>query len=138
MINSLHISTLAHKEIAKKVAIVCGLLVLLLTPVFLNPTEIGLPTCYFKAATGFSCPNCGMTRSVYAFSHLRVQESIQFHPLGPVIYAALLFLFLKFVFETVTLKIIRIKIDPFITKITLLTFFYLWSGFWIIRFIGEL
>jgi hypothetical protein len=38
--------------------------------------------CPFRRVTGLPCPACGLTRSWQAAAHLRVTESIGYHPLG--------------------------------------------------------
>jgi hypothetical protein len=38
--------------------------------------------CPFRRATGLPCPACGLTRSWQAAAHLRVGESLGYHPLG--------------------------------------------------------
>jgi hypothetical protein len=42
----------------------------------------GLPMCAFKLWTGFPCPGCGMTRSVFHLAHGDLAGSFRFHPLG--------------------------------------------------------
>ena len=38
--------------------------------------------CPFRRVTGLPCPACGLTRSWQAAAHLRVTESLGYHPLG--------------------------------------------------------
>ena len=38
--------------------------------------------CPFRRVTGLPCPTCGLTRSWQAAAHLRVTESLGYHPLG--------------------------------------------------------
>ena len=38
--------------------------------------------CPFRRATGLPCPACGLTRSWQAAAHLRLGESLGYHPLG--------------------------------------------------------
>lgn len=49
-------------------------------------------TCPFRAATGIPCPSCGITRSIDSLLHLRLGESLYYHPLTLPIAAALLLL----------------------------------------------
>ena len=93
-----------------------------LLSIFWNPEKVNLLPCYFHKITGFSCPTCGLTRSFHAVSHLHLQEAFQLHLMGPVIYFALVFLFLKFSFEIVTRKQIQIKVNPLLSKIALFVF----------------
>lgn len=135
----LHLNkSLASENILPK-AIFASILVLgLLLSIFWNPEKADIVTCYFHRITGFSCPTCGLTRSFQAVSHLHFQEAFQSHIMGPVIYFALVFLFLKFSFEIVARKEIQIKVNPLLLKITLFVFLSLWLGFWLVRFFHEL
>jgi hypothetical protein len=38
--------------------------------------------CPFRLVTGLPCPACGLTRSWQAAAHLRLIESLGYHPLG--------------------------------------------------------
>ncbi|MBQ7511032.1 MAG: DUF2752 domain-containing protein [Prevotella sp.] len=47
---------------------------------FLNPVETALaPKCVFHAATGWSCPGCGMQRFLHAMMHGRFLEAIRYN-----------------------------------------------------------
>lgn len=138
MLNSHSIKKLPRSVLPGKVYWAVGLLGILLVPVFLNPVESGWQVCYFKLMTGYSCPGCGMSRSLYAFSHFRLQESFHFHMMGPIIYASLLLLLLKFSFEAVSGRDISLKPNSLILKIVIAAFVSLWFGFGIVRFINEL
>ena len=39
-------------------------------------------TCPFRRVTGLPCPACGLTRSWQAAAHLRLGDSLGYHPLG--------------------------------------------------------
>ena len=43
--------------------------------------------CLLKRTTGIPCMTCGMTRSFCAISRGKFAEAVDFHPLGPVLYA---------------------------------------------------
>ena len=129
---------LLANSVLKKGFLASGLLLVLLISVLLNPERISLITCYLKEATGLSCLTCGLSRSLYAASHLHLQQSFGFHLMGPIIYFSLALLFLKFSYEAVARKEIRLKVNPQISRIALIMFASLWVGFWIIRFLGEL
>lgn len=45
-----------------------------------------MPGCFFKMATGFDCPGCGMTRATYATLHGRIGEAFMFNPVGMVLF----------------------------------------------------
>jgi hypothetical protein len=63
-----------------------------LAAVVLPPALVqrGPTLCMFRRVTGRPCPSCGMSRSWNAAAHLRLADSIHFHPLGlPTFVAAL-------------------------------------------------
>ncbi len=41
-----------------------------------------LVVCPFRRLTGLPCPTCGLTRSWQAAGHLRLRDSVAYHPLG--------------------------------------------------------
>ena len=41
-----------------------------------------LVLCPFRGLTGLPCPTCGFTRSWQAAGHLRLHDSVAYHPLG--------------------------------------------------------
>jgi uncharacterized protein DUF2752 len=43
-----------------------------------------LVVCPFRRLTGLPCPTCGLTRSWRAAAHLRLRDSLDYHPLGAV------------------------------------------------------
>ncbi len=47
------------------------------------------PSCWIRAATGFSCPGCGMTRALLLLFQLRIGEALAAHPAAPLLAAAL-------------------------------------------------
>ncbi|MGA9116690.1 MAG: DUF2752 domain-containing protein [Bacteroidota bacterium] len=49
----------------------------------LEPGEMPLPACLFHRLTGFSCPTCGMTRSLHSALHGLWNEAFGAHPAGP-------------------------------------------------------
>lgn len=125
------------KNIAHKASWASALLAIFLVSIFFNPEKVSFLTCIFRRTTGHSCLTCGLSRSLYAVSHLHLQESFQLHLMGPIIYLAIIFLLLKFSFETVTRKEIQIRVSPLLKRISLMIFLGLWVCFWIIRFFNE-
>jgi hypothetical protein len=51
-----------------------------------------LQLCALKAFTSIPCPSCGITRSIVEVCHGDVAGALRFHPLGPVLFAALVIL----------------------------------------------
>lgn len=48
------------------------------------------PLCLFQRLWEIPCPGCGITRSVVCAAHGNWADAVQFHPLGPGVFAALL------------------------------------------------
>lgn len=46
--------------------------------------------CPFYALSGLPCPGCGLTRAFVCLGHGQVAQSLHWHPLGFVLYAACL------------------------------------------------
>lgn len=42
--------------------------------------------CVVKLSTGYSCPGCGITRSITYLVHGQVWDSLRLHPLGVVVF----------------------------------------------------
>ncbi|MEA1997125.1 MAG: DUF2752 domain-containing protein [Gemmatimonadota bacterium] len=56
---------------------------------FLPSTFETLPdTCVWHRLTGLPCPFCGLSRSVCALSHGSPGLAVEYHPFGPLVYAA--------------------------------------------------
>jgi hypothetical protein len=55
-----------------------GLIVAAVSP----PHGTGFTVCWLKAATGLSCPGCGLTRSLSCGLRGMLDESWHYHPLG--------------------------------------------------------
>ena len=51
------------------------------------PEDAGLP-CPLRSITGIPCPLCGMTTSVVAATHLRLDEAVAANPAGIAVTAA--------------------------------------------------
>lgn len=73
--------------------------VLLLLAVALPPPNhddarlVGIPSlCTIYNLTGLPCPGCGITRSVVCAAHGQATQAFRFHPLGPLVFAALVVL----------------------------------------------
>jgi len=64
-----------------RIAAFAGLTALFIAALFWIP---GLP-CTFKAATGVSCPGCGMTRALRALAHGDPVACVRLHAFAPVI-----------------------------------------------------
>ncbi|MBM4017868.1 MAG: DUF2752 domain-containing protein [Planctomycetes bacterium] len=55
----------------------------------------GTSICMLKRMTGLPCPTCGLTRSFCDISRGRWGEAVGHHPLGPALYALVLFVLVR-------------------------------------------
>lgn len=96
-----------------------------------NPFESELITCQFKDLTGYDCPTCGMSRSVYSFLSLDIIDSVRYHPLGGVLILGLLALMVRFAAELITGKEFIVPVTRsfrrFIILFILLLVFSTWA-----------
>lgn len=71
-------------------ALLVSLVVLILAVAAYALRETGghgwMPGCFFRKATGFDCPGCGMTRASHAFLNGRFAEAFRFNPVGMVLF----------------------------------------------------
>ena len=81
--------------------------------------------CTFRRLTGRPCPTCGMTRSWNALAHLRLRESITFHPLGPATFVAAL--------VVAVLPRDRLDQPALRSPVVLAALALAWSGTWLAR-----
>ncbi len=73
----------------------CGATLLLsaLLPPPRNGAILGLPSlCPFHNLTGLPCPGCGLTRAFVCCAHGQLAAAFAYHPLGPILFSAALFL----------------------------------------------
>ena len=125
-------------EYKKRLVWITALLLVLCVLFFSNPEKIYLTKCLFHKTTGYSCPSCGLSRSLYAASHFDFLQSFQFHLMGPIIYFSILIFLTKFSFEIIVRKAIQIEIKTIIVKIIVASFIGLWGAFSLVRVITEL
>ena len=109
--------------------------ILVVTLVLLmEPLQGYLPPCQFHAWTGYSCPSCGLTRSLHALLHGDVPAAFGFHPLGPGIGFALAALNLLLICDLLLGRRLKLSI-PQCPKRAMLTVVVglglcLWMGSW--------
>jgi hypothetical protein len=83
----------------------------------------GLPSlCVFHRLTGLPCPGCGFTRSLVCCLHGRFDLAIIYHPLGPILFAALVWWsiigIVSFVKSRTNEKLLRTDTDPPLSPLT--------------------
>jgi hypothetical protein len=98
-----------------------------------NPFESRLITCRFKELTGYECPTCGMSRSVYSLISFDIADSIRYNPLGIVLVLGLLTLLIKFAAELISKKEIVIPLTKSSRKLIIIALMLLVFSTWILR-----
>lgn len=61
----------------------------------LIPALARIQVCAVRGFLGCDCPGCGLIRSFGALAHGGIRESVDFHPLGVVIAAWLIYIFAR-------------------------------------------
>jgi len=118
---------------------IAGLLLLtILASVYYDPVNYKITDCSFKHISGLSCPGCGLTRSFHAGANFHIAQAFAFHLMGPFFLMGFIFLFLKYLTESVTGKTIQLKIKSTVIKTVFLIIGITWAGFWISRMIYEM
>lgn len=112
-----------------------GIAGIILASLLMNPYGLPLPECLFKNVTGYPCPTCGLTRSFHDTAHLDMHRAFDFHFLGPVLFAGLLLLFLKYLHEILLNREIRIRLPMNKNRLPVLLFIAIWMGYWLGRII---
>ena len=131
-------SPLSKDEVVIKLFLSFILAIGLVGSYLLDPEKKSFLTCFFHNKTGLSCPTCGLSRSFYSLSHLDLFNSFQFHLMGPILFFALFLLLLKWTFEIIFKREIKINIKPKLKKYTIFLFMFIWFTFFIIRITNEL
>jgi len=94
--------------------------------------------CAFHELTGLSCPTCGMSRSLWAWTHLEVREAFIMHLFGPVVYTTAVILFFLVLGQLLAGR--KIRPDSLQRKrIGKLLFVFLeaWVFYWFLRMLLE-
>ncbi len=98
-----------------------------------NPFESRLITCRFKELTGYECPTCGISRSIYSLISLNVADSIRYNPLGIIVVLGLFTLLIKFAAELISKKEIVIPVTKSFWKLITISLLLLVFSTWILR-----
>jgi len=114
------------------------LFLIILISIYYDPVNYKITDCSFKHLTGVSCPGCGLTRSFHAGANLNVVQAFAFHLLGPFFLLGFIFLFFKYLIDSITGKSVQLEIKRAVIKTVLLIIGITWAGFWISRMIYEM
>lgn len=82
--------------------------------------------CPFLGLTGLPCPFCGLTRSAVYSAHFQFDQALQYHVLGPLLFAVLL--------TSSTRLLVAIVGSKFSPRTTSL----LWNTFIVRTFVGRM
>lgn len=81
---------------------------------FFGYTEASSPfKCLFLATTGIPCPSCGLTRSFISVAHNNIQQALDYHLFGLILFLALILVCLHLILEL----LLRRRVTTFYTKL---------------------
>jgi len=108
--------------------------------VLLPFVQVPLPElCSWKATTGIPCPGCGLTRSFVSLAHGRIAAAFAFHPIGPVLFFAVVFQLPFRAIQLGRLRAGRPAVDWFWLNYVLVAIFAALPAQWVVRlFLGQL
>jgi hypothetical protein len=108
----------------------------LVIPFLINPDLVPVSICGFKNLTGLPCPACGMSHSLHALTHLRITDSVRFHPVGALLYLLVIIFFLKNTMELITKRKLITGIRPAFLPAGIILFLTAWLSVWIVRILA--
>lgn len=124
---------LTASQLLNRALIVASLGVTLLVSLVWSPGETRFFPCYFRELTGYPCPSCGLTRSFHAMAHLEFRQAVKFHPVGVILYAALLISLFITLMEIFLKRAIRIAMPAWVKIAAIGGVFTFWTFWWIIK-----
>ncbi len=99
----------------------------------------GLPSlCLFHNLTGWPCLGCGMTRALVCFAHGRAAEAVLFHPLAPLVFAALVLVTVARTVEMVRPGWGMCPLPPRLLAAGAWGLLVLLGAVWVLRLTGQL
>jgi hypothetical protein len=107
---------------SKKLAVfaLAGLSVLFLVSAFFKPsTGEYFTICGFKNLTGLPCPGCGLTHSFCALTQGDIAGAFAFNLLGPLLYLALIVLWIRSMFVLLDRTEMVRRYDEFAARFSL-------------------
>lgn len=124
---------LTASQLLNRALIVASLALILFASLVWNPGETRLFSCYFHELTGYPCPSCGLTRSFHAMTHLKFQQAMKLHPVGLILYAALLIFLFITLMEIILKRAVRVAMPAWMKISAIGGMFTFWTVWWIIR-----
>jgi hypothetical protein len=129
---------LSKDQVIVRIAILVMITSLIVAARFYNPFESELIGCQFKNLTGFDCPTCGVSRSMYSVMNFQIWNSIAYNPLGVMAVVGLLFSLLKMSIELLLKREISFHWKKNTLKIVLFTLTSVIAINWMIKLAAQL
>lgn len=104
---------------------------LLVAALIYRPGGIGFTICAVKLL-GFSCPGCGMVRSVSSFAQGQFEESLRYHLFGPLAFGVMVVLWGAALYAFFRGMALRLPQTPLFSAVLALTLI-LFIGYWLAR-----
>jgi len=101
-----------------------------------NPLNYPITSCGFKNIFGIPCPSCGLSRSVFSFSHFHFQEAFGYNLMGPILLFISIIIFTLLMFEAISGKKITVYNFRKTRIILIFIFFTIWLGTWILAILS--
>ena len=101
----------------------------------IDPYQVDFISCYFLNITGYPCPTCGISRSLFNAAHFRMLESFFYHPFGPLLFVSITLLTLKAGAELITEKELILSVKSSFKKWSVIVLLIVWFSYWFIGFI---
>lgn len=94
-----------------------------------------MPKCIMKSITGYQCPSCGTQRALHALLHGKILQAFQYNYFFIISIPLLLIaVYASFGIKSTKPSKITITLHRFVTnKYTLITYIFLFFGWWILR-----
>jgi len=116
---------------------------LILTPVFfllgylysIIPNLSGIPLCGIKFLLHIDCPGCGLTTSVAALSHGHLMQSINAHPMGVVISAWFIYMFVRSAYIAIVRRPLARLLSPLGAEIVMHAFVVALIIQWVVKLV---
>jgi hypothetical protein len=103
-----------------------------------SPERLAIFSCPFHELTGLSCLTCGLTRSLQAVAHGHLVASLQYHLMGPIVFAGMLLACIRWSVEASAGRRIVLRWNARVRRIAITVVAGLWIIFCAARISVEL
>lgn len=110
--------------------ILLGVLIVLFTLKYINPSEVVLLPCWMHELTGILCPGCGLTRATYSILNLNFKEAFSYNALSFVVMPLLGVIVIGYIYYLFTGKklIVNIKKRYYISAVIIVLAFTIYRN----------